>query len=183
MSEKDIIKYLNSAIKYHYTGCLSPTNSELGRLQRKELKALKVAKNYIKENQQLKEKLKKYEDPEDMTLMFIWCEEQAKDKIKELQQENQQLKEQLQRKYDNFPKSVKYLSREQLESLYLDLLHVEHEKNQQLQQKDEVIDEVIKFIKDNKSYEYESEESSYLDHEALNELLGILSKGRCSHEN
>ena len=45
------------------------------------------------ENKQLKEKLDKYENPEDMTLMFMYCEEKAKDKIKELQQENQKYKE------------------------------------------------------------------------------------------
>lgn len=38
------------------------------------------------ENQQLKEQIKIYEDPDDLFLMFMWCDEKAKDKIKELQQ-------------------------------------------------------------------------------------------------
>lgn len=46
-------------------------------------------------NQQLKEQLNKYTDPKDLTLMFMYCDEKAKDKIKCLEQENQQLKEQL----------------------------------------------------------------------------------------
>lgn len=38
------------------------------------------------ENKQLKEKLDEYENPEDMTLMYMWCTEKVKD-------ENKQLKE------------------------------------------------------------------------------------------
>lgn len=41
-----------------------------------------------KENKQLKEKLDKYENPEDMTLMMMWCTEKVKD-------ENKQLKEKI----------------------------------------------------------------------------------------
>lgn len=43
------------------------------------------------ENQGLKEKLDKYENPEDMTLMMMWCTEKVKD-------ENQELKKQLEEK-------------------------------------------------------------------------------------
>ena len=46
----------------------------------------------IKENQQLKEQLKQNFNT-DFTSMYIYCEEQVKDKIKELDRENQQLKE------------------------------------------------------------------------------------------
>jgi len=50
--------------------------------------------NYIlQENKQLKEKIERlkeqinaYENPDDMTLMFMWCDEKAKDKINKLQQ-------------------------------------------------------------------------------------------------
>lgn len=44
-----------------------------------------------KENQELKEKLDKYENPEDMTLFTMWCTEKVKD-------ENQALKKQLEEK-------------------------------------------------------------------------------------
>ena len=37
-----------------------------------------------KENQELKEKLDKYENPEDMTLMMMWCTEKVKDENKKL---------------------------------------------------------------------------------------------------
>ena len=45
------------------------------------------------ENERLKEKINSYESPEDLTLMFMYCDEKAKDKIKESQEENQQLRE------------------------------------------------------------------------------------------
>ena len=45
------------------------------------------------ENKQLKEKLNTYENPDDMTLMFMWCDEKAKDKIKELTQALLDIKE------------------------------------------------------------------------------------------
>ena len=45
------------------------------------------------ENKELKDKLKTYEDPEDLTLMFMYCDEKAKDKIKELEEENFNLRE------------------------------------------------------------------------------------------
>lgn len=37
-------------------------------------------------NEELQERIKKYEDPEDLTLMFMYCDEKAKDKIKELKE-------------------------------------------------------------------------------------------------
>lgn len=50
--------------------------------------------NLIEENQELKEKLDKYENPEDMTLFVMWCTEKVKD-------ENQELKKQLENCYCN----------------------------------------------------------------------------------
>lgn len=47
----------------------------------------------LDKNQELKEKLDKYENPEDMTLMMMWCTEKVKDK-------NQELKKQLEEKDD-----------------------------------------------------------------------------------
>lgn len=47
-----------------------------------------TVKTLLKENQELKEKLDKYENPEDMTLMMMWCTEKVKD-------ENEKLKKHL----------------------------------------------------------------------------------------
>ena len=38
------------------------------------------------QNVELQQRIKTYEDPEDLTLMFMYCGEKAKDKIKELQE-------------------------------------------------------------------------------------------------
>lgn len=37
-----------------------------------------------KEIERLNKKIEQYENPEDMTLMFMWCDEKAKDEIKRL---------------------------------------------------------------------------------------------------
>ena len=47
---------------------------------------LEYVKKLQQENKQLQEKLDKYENPEDMTLMYMWCNEKAKDKIKQLKE-------------------------------------------------------------------------------------------------
>lgn len=41
---------------------------------------------FKEENQQLIDKINTYEDPEDLTLMFMYCDEKAKDKIKQLKE-------------------------------------------------------------------------------------------------
>ncbi len=50
--------------------------------------------NYIdlleQENQQLKEQIKQYENPEDLTLMFMYCDERSKDKIRQLENQLKQ---------------------------------------------------------------------------------------------
>lgn len=42
---------------------------------------------FKEENRRLKDKINTYEDPEDLTLMFMYCDEKAKDKIKQLKEE------------------------------------------------------------------------------------------------
>lgn len=61
------------------------------------------------ENQKLKDRLNTYENPKDLTLMFMYCDEKAKDKIKCLEQENQQLKEHLHQKEDIIDKVIKWI--------------------------------------------------------------------------
>lgn len=62
-----------------------------------------------KENQELKKQLDKYENPEDMTLMMMWCTEKVKD-------ENQKLKKQQQ-------EFIKYLEDGIKSSLALDTIN------------------------------------------------------------
>ena len=49
--------------------------------------------NLQQENKQLKEKLDKYENPEDMTLYSMWCTEKVKDENKQLKDNWNKLKE------------------------------------------------------------------------------------------
>lgn len=46
-----------------------------------------TVKKLLQENQELKEKLDKYENPEDMTLMMMWCTEKVKDENEKLKEE------------------------------------------------------------------------------------------------
>ena len=41
----------------------------------------------------LQEKVNQYENPDDMTLFYMWLDEKAKDKIKQLQEENKEIYE------------------------------------------------------------------------------------------
>ena len=80
----------------HNHGFMSKDRKKITRFkvfqELKELQyLLKIKNDYInesqQENQKLKEKIKTYEDPEDLTLMFMYCDEKAKDKIKELKKQ------------------------------------------------------------------------------------------------
>lgn len=41
----------------------------------------------------LQEKVNQYENPDDLTLFYMWLDVKAKDKMKQLQEENERLKE------------------------------------------------------------------------------------------
>ena len=45
----------------------------------------KIINTQALEIARLNERINNYENPDDMTLMFMWCDEKAKDKIKDLQ--------------------------------------------------------------------------------------------------
>ena len=64
-------------------------------------KQAKRIKELFKENKQLKEKINTYENPEDLTLMFMYCDEKAKDKLKGVQEERDYLfnKQSIENKY------------------------------------------------------------------------------------
>ena len=52
----------------------------------KHLEEHQLILNLIKESQELKEKINKYENPDDMTLYTMWCTEKVKDENKKLQE-------------------------------------------------------------------------------------------------
>ena len=49
--------------------------------------------NIKQESNQLKDKINTYENPEDLTLMFMYCDEKAKDKIKQLKEVIEEVRE------------------------------------------------------------------------------------------
>lgn len=51
-----------------------------------------------RENQQLKEKINQYENPDDLTLFYMWLDEKAKDKMKQLKERTQYLERSIARK-------------------------------------------------------------------------------------
>ena len=78
-----------------------------------------------KENQELKEKLDKYENPEDMTLMMMWCTEKVKDK-------NEKLMKQL----------------EDTEKCLKDMFHINIENDEELDKLKNQQKEFIKWLED-----------------------------------
>lgn len=111
------------------------------------------------ENQELKQKLDKYENPEDMTLMMMWSTEKVKD-------ENKKLKKQLENKY------------EKVGTLTSELLYEENTKliNQQ-KEFIKYLEDEIKFHKNRDSYMVADLHGSYdLNNIELELLEGILNK-------
>ena len=116
-------KYLNAVADYETTMFEKEQLNSLVNSCQEEIRQLKKQNNnfktslderqevildYIKENQELKEKLDKYENPEDMTLMMMWCTEKVKDENQKLQtiaNNCKQLK-------DNWDKLKEYVSAE-----------------------------------------------------------------------
>lgn len=75
--ERDELQQENQELKKQYcerTDC----SGRLGNSKKVE--------QLIKENQELKNQLEKYENPEDMTLMMMWTTEKVKDENKELKE-------------------------------------------------------------------------------------------------
>lgn len=85
MNNNDILnKYIDLIDKGYCCAC-----NELNCIDNfPQAKITHAIRKLQQENKQLKEKLDKYENPEDMTLMMMWCTEKVKD-------ENKQLKKQL----------------------------------------------------------------------------------------
>lgn len=106
------------------------------------------------ENQELKDEINTYENPEDLTLMFMYCDEKAKDKIKELQATN-----------------------ESLTSLV-------NSCQEEIRKYKDIIEEVREYINNNTELEHDGDEYGYTEWVNIkpqnivfiNELLQILDK-------
>ena len=56
---------------------------------------MEIIEEQDKEIERLNKKIEQYENPEDMTLMFMWCDEKAKDEIKRLNNIINELEEEI----------------------------------------------------------------------------------------
>lgn len=125
-----------------------------------KLKALKeLSEREYQENQQLKAKIKTYEDPEDLTLMFMYCNEKAKDKIQELEEQNFNLREDIMLKKMAIPhEKIKDKSLYDLYDMpsYSDLSKENQELKKQLKTKHDgfmaSVDESCDLAKENQKY-------------------------------
>lgn len=137
-------------------------------LNQTDINAMQVL---LRKNQELKEKLDKYENPEDMTLMMMWCTEKVKD-------ENQALKKQVEEYKDNYNCLLE--QKEQFE--YIMSKQVDYQGQRK---------EFIKYLEDkiysiepkgtsiNYNCEYDSEEDYVMavqEQSRLNTLKEILQK-------
>lgn len=103
MTEKELINYLSSYERFidddyggYYESIIQFSDGKLERALT-SMSALRIIDEFNKlqqENQELKAKIKTYEDPEDLTLMFMYCNEKAKDKIQELKKQLEELEKQ-----------------------------------------------------------------------------------------
>lgn len=82
MSEtlKDLLEYLQNKID---SGEHKIFYNDLG-WDIKTIDCINAINEQQEEIERLNKKIEQYENPEDMTLMFMWCDEKAKDEIKRL---------------------------------------------------------------------------------------------------
>lgn len=92
------------------------TATDYVELQKENEKIIQLNQLLIKEKNELKKKIATYEDPEDLTLMYMYCDIKAKDKIEELKN---QLKE-----------KEEYINKLQTTKDKLDKCNVENTKHQ-----------------------------------------------------
>ena len=108
---------------------------------------------FKEENRRLKDKINTYENPEDLTLMFMYCDEKAKDKIKQLKEKR---------------------------DLAVQKANEEREKNVDLEieldKYKEVIEEVREHIETQKKKPYKSLSEKATICNKYNDLLKILDK-------
>lgn len=62
----------------------------------------------------IEQKVEQYENPDDMTLFYMWLDAKAKDKMKQIQEENERLKEELNRMFNRKVNAIKYIGREMI---------------------------------------------------------------------
>lgn len=88
MSEEAMRKHYEKTPKETLIKILVASRKEVEKLQNRN-------KERKQEIERLNKKIEQYENPEDMTLMFMWCDEKAKDEIKRLNNIIKELEEEI----------------------------------------------------------------------------------------
>lgn len=124
-----------------------------------------TVKKLLQENQELKEKLDKYENPKDMTLFAMWCTEKVKD-------ENEKLKEEI----TNLSKEI-----DMWNSKYNDMFDENRELKKQLEERpkeyvfignaqNKTRDFINQITKDNKEFKNQQKEFIKYMNKTIEEL-------------
>lgn len=121
---EELLKYLKN--KFYTSGELY-TDERIKVLSKKELELLL---SYI---EQLEKKIDQYENPDDLTLFYMWLDTKAKDKMKQLEKRNKEL-------YEGF-----MATQEELTDYATENEQLENENQQLKKQKDDVVE----YIKNN----------------------------------
>ena len=151
---------------------------------------LEYVKKLQQENQQLREKIRTYEDPNDLTLMFMYCDEKAKDKIKELKKQLNGINEERTYLYNKLS-----VENEQLNSLVNSCQEEIRRLKKQLEEyikqnmklKDELFDKRKEYQDTYKDVrieikEYKSQQKEFISY-LENEIYSIEPKGTCINYN
>ena len=90
---------------------LDKMNETIDELHNKIDAQDKIINNQALEIARLKEQINIYENPDDLTLMFMWCDEKAKNKIKKLQQAKDKLQNDYQEARDRIDELISKIDR------------------------------------------------------------------------
>lgn len=82
----------------------------------------------------LQQKTEQYENPDDMTLFYMWLDEKAKDKMKQLQEENERLKDLCDKYEEEHNTAFKLWKGKLKETMDETLIQKQHDRIKELEQ-------------------------------------------------
>lgn len=136
-------------------------NSQWERMEINEYER-NILKDYITNLQQ---RVEQYENPDDMTLFYMWLDEKAKDKMKNLQQENEKLKE----------KSINEVLKNDFDMCVKDLKKA-NKKIEKLEDYKSCCEKAVEYINENGIYKkFRFNERIYYSEYLINQVLNILN--------
>lgn len=116
---KDYSGECHSILAYSICGYKKKIRNDFRMCMNDVDRLLDYINNLQKENERFRTQLNTYENPDDLTLFYMWLDEKAKDKMKELQQENEKLKNKIEEITKIYQNESRY--RTDLETKYFQL--------------------------------------------------------------